>query len=146
MTADMEAISVSARERAAFLCTYPIVLRTNPAKMMMIAMTTSSSMRVNAFVVAGVSPAIGRILQPARLPLQIRGKTDNEFSRFTRQVCCCKPWMMAMSGMNNAITIVPTMTARKTIMIGSSAAVIPATALSTSSSYTFAIFKSISGN
>src|SRR5206468_387227 len=49
-------------------------------------------------------------------------------------VCCCKPWMMAMSGMNSASTMVPTITARNTIMSGSSAAVKPATALSTSSS------------
>src|SRR5438046_10628595 len=68
----MAAISVSARDRAAFFRTYPIVLRINPARMMMIAMTTSNSTRLNAVVVAGVSPALGRILQPARPPLQAR--------------------------------------------------------------------------
>ena len=152
-------MSVSARARAPFFRTYPIVLRINPASTMMIAMTTSNSTRLNAVVVAGVSPAIGRILQPARSPLQARSCAevveafmsnawgiDNRLSRCTRQLCCCKPWMMLIRGVNSASTIVPTMTARKTIMIGSSAAVMPATALSTSSSYTFAIFKSISGN
>ncbi len=47
---------------------------------------------------------------------------------------CCIPEMMLMSGMKRAITIVPTTTARKTIITGSSMEVRPATALSTSSS------------
>ena len=49
-------------------------------------------------------------------------------------VCCCKPVMMLMSGVKRASTIVPTITARNTIMIGSSIEVRAATALSTSSS------------
>ena len=44
------------------------------------------------------------------------------------------------------MTMVPTTTARNTIMIGSSSEVRPDTALSTSSSYTSAIFRSISGS
>jgi hypothetical protein len=48
--------------------------------------------------------------------------------------CCCNPLMMLMSGMKSAMTIVPTINARKTIMIGSSNDVRAATELSTSSS------------
>src|SRR6266480_4407994 len=44
----MAAISVSARERAPFFCTYPTVLRISPARMIMMAMTTINSMRVKA--------------------------------------------------------------------------------------------------
>ena len=54
--------------------------------------------------------------------------------------------MMLMSGVKRASTIVPTITARNTIMIGSSMEVRAATALSTSSSNTSATFKSISGS
>ena len=43
-------------------------------------------------------------------------------------------FMSSIRGMNMAMTMLPTMTARKTIMIGSSSDVIAATALSTSSS------------
>ena len=49
-------------------------------------------------------------------------------------VCCCKPLMMLMSGVKSASTIVPTITARNTIIMGSSIDVRAATALSTSSS------------
>ena len=49
-------------------------------------------------------------------------------------VCCCKPVMILMSGVNRASTIVPTITARNTIMSGSSMEVRATTALSTSSS------------
>src|SRR5665213_1636059 len=56
-------------------------------------------------------------------------------------------WLiMEMRGKNMAMTMLPTMTARNTIMIGSSSEVMAATALSTSSSKLSAIFKSISGS
>src|SRR5207249_7312658 len=58
----------------------------------------------------------------------------SSFAPEARHVCCCKPVMMLMSGVKRASTIVPTTTARNTIMMGSSAEVRPATALSTSSS------------
>src|SRR5207248_11436505 len=61
-------------------------------------------------------------------------------------VCCSRPVMMLMSGVKRASTIVPTITARNTIMMGSSAEVRAITALSTSSSKTSATFKSISGS
>ena len=59
-----------------------------------------------------------------------------EFSShaFHDQLCCCNPLMMLISGMNSAMTIVPTTNARKTIIIGSSIEVSAATELSTSSS------------
>jgi hypothetical protein len=53
---------------------------------------------------------------------------------------------MLISGVKRASTIVPTISARNTIMMGSSIDVRAATALSTSSSYTSAIFRSISGS
>ena len=46
----------------------------------------------------------------------------------------CMPVMMLISGRKRAMTIVPTTTARKTIITGSSREVRPVTALSTSSS------------
>ena len=45
-----------------------------------------------------------------------------------------RPSMRAIRGKNRAMTMLPTMTARKTIMIGSNSEVMAATALSTSSS------------
>ena len=68
------------------------------------------------------------------------GKPGRSFARVTANfeilahVCCCRPLMMLINGMNKAMTIVPTTTARKTIMIGSSMEVSAATELSTSSS------------
>ena len=54
--------------------------------------------------------------------------------------------MILIIGRNMAMTIVPTTTARKMISAGSMAAVRPATALSTSSSYVFAMRVSMSGS
>ena len=109
------------------------------AKPMMIAITTSSSMIVNAALVSQMTNDGSRTKgcpdNGAAFPACLRHCSFVISEIYdSRSGLICRPLMMLMSGMNKAMTIVPTINARNTIMIGSSIEVRPATELSTSSS------------